>query len=73
MDDIYYEYACAYVFYFHMLQKMKETSKVDKNQIENVKSQIEKYTKNMDEKVAKRYGINPELLEKWISREQKDQ
>lgn len=49
MDDIYHEYGCAYVFYYHMILKMKEQRRFDVNHLENIKNEIENYTKRKDE------------------------
>lgn len=63
MDDLYFEYACAYVIYYNLLLNLKEQRKLDENQLENLKASLEKYTNEKDEVVSRKHNITPLLLE----------
>ena len=38
LDEIYLEYACAYVFYYHMILNMKEADQLTENKLESIKA-----------------------------------
>ena len=40
LDDIYYEYATAYIFYYNMMMNMKDQGKLDETAIENMRVTI---------------------------------
>lgn len=53
MEDIYYEYASAYVFFYNILLNQKKEGKLDENQLENIKNALDGFTKRKDDIIAK--------------------
>ena len=57
LEDVYLEYACAYIFYYNLILNMKEKKEYSDNKLESLKVQAENYTSSRDSVVAKRHGI----------------
>lgn len=72
LDDIYLEYACAYIFYYNMILNMKEKNLLTEDKIENIKAQVEHYTTERDAFVCKRQGITSLFLESWVRKYKND-
>ena len=72
LDDIYLEYACGYVFYYNTLLNLKDSKQLTPNEIENIKASLENYTKQKDEQVAKKHGLNALILDSWLHKESND-
>ncbi len=68
LEDIYLEYACAYIFYYNMILNMKEKKEFSNEKLENLKASVESYTNSRDEIVAKKHGITALFLEIWIEK-----
>ena len=44
MDEIYLEYATAYVFYYNLILNMKESKGFTDDKLLSIKAQVESYT-----------------------------
>lgn len=38
LDDIYYEYACAYIFYYNIILNLKDQNELNAETLENAKN-----------------------------------
>ena len=63
LEDVYLEYATCYIFYYNMILNLKDSGKLNSDTLENIKAQIETFTKSRDETVCKKHKITPLLLE----------
>ena len=72
LDDTYLEYSCAYIFFYNILQNMKEQGQLTPDTLESVKVRISEYTKERDKTIAKRFSVQPELLEAWTRNYKED-
>lgn len=57
LEDIYLEYACGYIFYYHMIIDLKDKNQLSREQSDKLKLTVESYTSSRDEIVCKRYGV----------------
>ena len=72
LEDIYLEYACAYIFYYNMILNLKSAGQLNDGKMESIKTQIEQYTRSRDEMVCSKHGINSAFLEDWIKKSPED-
>ena len=72
VEDVYMEYATSYVFYYNMILNLKEQGSLSPDNLENIKNQMQSFTKTKGELVCKKYNITPVLLDKWVYKYQHD-
>lgn len=72
LEDVYLEYACAYIFYYNLILNMKEQKTLSDDKLESLKNQVEQYTNSRDAVVCKKHGISTMFLEKWITKHKND-
>lgn len=72
LDDIYLEYACAYIFFYNTILNMKEQGKFNEQTQDAIVARAKEYTKVRDDTVCKRLGITPAFLEQWIRQYQNE-
>lgn len=57
LEDVYLEYACAYIFYYNLILNMKDQNTLSDDKLESIKNQVEQYTSSRDAVVCKKHGI----------------
>ena len=72
LDELFLEYSTSYVYYYTLINNLKEQGKFTPDILENAKTRIDALTRSNDEDVAKRHNISPEFLQAWTANFAKD-
>ncbi len=72
LDDIYLEYACAYVFYYNMILNLKDQGQLTQTKQDSIEEMVKNYTNQKDEFICKKYKISTVLLEEWLLKKKND-
>jgi hypothetical protein len=73
IDDLYLEYACAYIFYYNILLNLKETNQLSEVKKENIEEALKNFTNSKDEAICKKYQITPIVMEQWLQKKRNDE
>ena len=61
LEELYLEYAMAYVFYYRMMLNLKESNELE-SKIQDIEETIKEFTASKDEAICRKHKINTVLL-----------